>query len=86
MPKRFSARLGAKQLSPQVLSLSPTVRQLRNQRNQNPPLRKLDRQLSNPVQVIRQKKTPKKGIFHIKEDNEGDKKTMKALKTYLRPQ
>ena len=64
MPNRFSARLRAKQLSPQLLPpLSPTTRQLRSRRFQNHPLRSLDRQLSSPEPSNPTKEKPRKKNF-----------------------
>ena len=88
MPNRFSARLRAKQLSPQLLpTLSPTTtRQLRNRRDQNPPLRRLDRQLSNPEPSNPTKEKPRKKNFSPPPTTTMTTmiKTMKAVKNRLR--
>ena len=86
MPNRFSARLRAKQLSPQLLPpLSPTTRQLRNRRDQNPPLRRLDRQLSNPEPSNPTKEKPrKKNFFPPTTTMTTMIKTMKTVKNRLR--
>ena len=88
MPNRFSARLRAKQLSPQLLPpLSPTTtRQLRTQRDQNPPLRRLDRQLSNPKPSNPTKEKPRKNKFPPPPTTTMTAmiKTMKAVKNRLR--
>ena len=85
MPNRFSARLRAKQLSPQLLlPLSPTTRQLRNRKDQNPPLRRLDRQLSNPEPSNPTKEKPREKNFSP--PTLRMIKTMKAVKNRLRRQ
>ena len=87
MPNRFYARLRSKQLSPHILPpLSPTTRQLRNRRDQNPPLWRLDRQLSSPQnQAIRQKKNSEKKNFSPPTTTMTTMiKTMKAVKNRLR--
>ena len=84
---RFSARLGAKQLSPQLLPpLSPTTtRKLRNRRDQNPPLRRLDRQLSNPEPSNPTKEKPRKKNFSPPTTKMTTMiKTMKSVKNRLR--
>ena len=90
MPNRFSARLRAKQLSPSQLLLpsSPTTRQLRTRRDQNPPLRRLrlDRQLSNPKPSNPTKEKPRKKNFSPPPTTTMTTmiQTMKAVKNRLR--
>ena len=87
MPNRFSARLRAKQLSPQLLPpSSPTTRQLSTQRDQNPPLRRLDRQLSNPKPSNPTEEKPRKKNFSPPPTTTMTTmiKTMKAVKNRLR--
>ena len=87
MPNRFSARLRAKQLSPQLLPpSSPTTRQLRTRRDRNPPLRRLDRQLSNPKPSNPTKEKPRKKNFSPTPTTTMTTmiKTMKAVKNRLR--
>ena len=89
MPNRFSARLRlrAKQLSPQLLPpSSPTTRQLRTRRDQNPPLRRLYRQLSNPKPSNPTEEKPRKKNFSPPPTTTMTTmiKTMKAVKNLLR--
>ena len=87
MPNRFSARLRAKQLSPQLPPLSPTTRQLRNRRDENPSARRLDRQLSNPEPRYPTKEKPRKKEFSPPTTTMTTMiKTMKAVKNRLRRQ
>ena len=77
-----------KQLNPQLLPpLSPTTtRQLRTRRDQNPPLRRLDRQLSNPKPSYPTKEKPRKKYFSPPPTTTMTTmiKTMKAVKNRLR--
>ena len=84
MPNRFSARLRAKQLSPQLLppSSPTTTRQLSTRRDQNPPLRRLDRQLANPKPSNPTKEKPRKKNFSPPPTTTMTK-TMKAVKNRL---
>ena len=89
MPNRFSARLRAKQLSLSQLlpPSSPTTRQLRTRRDQNPPLRRprLDRQLSNPKPSNPTKEKLRKKKFSPPTTTMTTMiKTMKAVKNRLR--
>ena len=86
MPNRFSARLRAKQPNHHLLPfLSPTTRQLSTRRDQNPPLRRLDRQLSNPKPSNTTKEKPRKKNFSPPTTTMTTMiKTMKAVKNRLR--
>ena len=86
MANRFSARLRAKQLSPQLLPpSSPTTRQLRTRRDQNPPLRRLDRQLSNPKPSNPTKEKPRKKNYktHSEKKSAFAKRNIRSLKSII---
>ena len=62
-------------------SIVPTTRQLKNLRDQNPPLRRLDRQLSNPGPSNPTKEKPRKNeFFPTNDDDDDDHKNYESSK------